>query len=116
MKQSSLPVLTKFPGYRRNGCMLLFLLMIYSGLSAQPGKNQFTRLSPDQQTRLEIKLNLNGQLVYRVKYSGADAVDWSAMGLHLSNGTVIGDQVKIIGTNAETHREPFHWPLGDNDT
>lgn len=71
--------------------------------------------APDKQTVAELGVNKQGQLQYRVLFSGQEAISWSDLGLQLDQG-VVGRNTVITGRGHRFNKEKFAWSLGENDT
>jgi alpha-glucosidase len=70
--------------------------------------------SPAKQTQLELGLQQDGRLQYRVRHLGAEMVSWSDLGLEVKEikpgRTTIS---KLLPQ--KTHLEQIPWPIGEND-
>ncbi len=73
-----------------------------------------TLTSPDGSTRLEVIVNPEKQLVYRLLSGKQAVVNWSALGFQLRNQT-IGAEAVILKATTRTVKETISWPLGEND-
>ncbi|MDP4209384.1 MAG: glycoside hydrolase family 97 catalytic domain-containing protein [Bacteroidota bacterium] len=71
--------------------------------------------APNKQTYIELGTNKQGELQYRVFYSGQEAVTWSELGLQV-NGITAGAKTVIKGKAQKNYNEKFAWPLGEDDT
>ncbi len=74
----------------------------------------YNTVSPDGQTRLEIKADDAKNLVYRVLLSGKPVLNWSDLGFAY-NHTAVGKEVIIDQEHKVAVKEKFAWPLGEND-
>ncbi|OIN60570.1 glycoside hydrolase family 97 protein [Arsenicibacter rosenii] len=89
--------------------VLLFLFSL-SRLHAQAVK----LVSPDGKTRIDVMVNPDHALVYRMLVNQSVVVDWSVLGLELRSGT-IGADAAIVSSATRTVNETITWPLGEND-
>lgn len=106
MKRIAMPKLTKLSLLTIFcGCLLTF------GLKAQTKKSVH---SPNRNTVFELS-NEQGELKYRVTYNNKEEVSWSALGLSLSNGTILGNANTILSSSTRSVNENIPWRLGEND-
>ncbi|WP_321334719.1 glycoside hydrolase family 97 catalytic domain-containing protein [uncultured Bacteroides sp.] len=71
--------------------------------------------APDKQTCIELGADKQGQLQYRVFYSGQKVVTWSKLGLQI-DGITVGGNTVVEGKEENFYDEKFAWRLGENDT
>lgn len=102
MKRNILPII------------LIFLLAATNRASGQAFPS-YTIHSPHQSTTLQAGTDRNGQLVYRMLYSGREIISWSRAGFELA-GMHTGESVAVKNKAQSSHREKFAWPLGEQDT
>jgi alpha-glucosidase len=92
---------------------LLFLFGLNIACNAQ-ANHLYKVSSPDKSTSFEIKIGSEGNLLYRMLYSGQEVTTWSVLGLQ----TNLNDSEKKAVIKSETQRsnkEKFSWPLGEDD-
>ena len=77
-------------------------------------KNSYQVPSPNKKTYLNIGVDQQDNLVYRVLYNGNEVVTWSALGFEV-NGIRVGEKTTIKSKSQENHDETFTWSLGEND-
>jgi alpha-glucosidase len=94
-----------------------FFLSIFSLLallSTAQITNAVKTVSPNKSTILEIGVDANSSLKYRVIFNNKPFTAWSAMGINF-NDIKVGESTTILSTRPSTHAETFSWPLGEND-
>lgn len=101
------PFLIRF--LREAACCCVLLLSLVFPVAAQKPV-----LSPDGQTRWEIRLNPDRNLQYRVVQAGEPVLDWSPLGIRYGDAT-LGQQAILKKETREAKDESFDWPLGEND-
>ncbi|SFC66532.1 glycoside hydrolase family 97 N-terminal domain-containing protein [Spirosoma endophyticum] len=92
---------------------LVLSLVLIQGV-AQAAKPPYQATSPDGKTRMELTVNDQKQLVYRVTFEGNPVVDWSALGFQLTN-LAVGENAVITKQTQRTNKEQVAWPLGEKD-
>lgn len=92
---------------------LVLSLVLIQGV-AQAAKPPYQATSPDGKTRMELTVNDQKQLVYRVTFEGNPVVDWSALGFPLTN-LAVGENAVITKQTRRTNKEQVAWPLGEKD-
>ena len=93
---------------------LFILLLIINNNSIAQIRTSYKVTSPNKQTKIEIGINNEGKLIYRVQYSGKDVINWSALGIEkygVSEDGMTSVKSKILKSN----REKFAWSLGEDD-
>lgn len=93
---------------------VIILLILMAKSSNAQIKTSYKVSSPDKSTQIEIGLDQQGKLVYRVFYGLKEALTWSALGFNLNEVTA-GDKTVILSNNQSKHTETFAWRLGEND-
>ncbi len=78
-------------------------------------KKPIRTYSPDKQTSIEVGIDKQGKLLYRVFYSKQEAVTWSDLGLEVKD-IAAGEKTEIKDKKQSSHTEKFAWSLGENDT
>ncbi|GAB3753429.1 glycoside hydrolase family 97 protein [Spirosoma pomorum] len=87
--------------------------MSLTGLAA-PRPKTYQVSSPDQGTRIEIAVNEQKALVYRLWFANEPVLNWSALGFEL-NTVAVGANTVVKKQRTDKHIESFAWPLGEND-
>ena len=96
--------------------LFLSLLCLIGGrLIAQYSDGKTFVFSPDKRNRMEIAVNKEGFLCYRVLGGGKTIIDWSKLGLVTKTND--GGNVRNLSVQkSRSHREKFFWPLGESDS
>ncbi|WP_232541035.1 glycoside hydrolase family 97 protein [Spirosoma endbachense] len=92
--------------------LLLATSVFVASVYAAPKIYQAT--SPDGKTRIELTVNEQKNLTYRVLFNKAPVLDWSVLGLQLKSIS-LGPNTSILKQTQRTNNEQFAWPLGEND-
>lgn len=93
---------------------LFVLLFIINSKSIAQKSTSYTVASPDKQTNIEIGINTDGKLVYRVHYYGKEVINWSGLGFQKEGITTSG-VAEVKNKTLRSNREKFTWPLGEDD-
>jgi len=91
---------------------LLFATLTQSFAQA---KKTISVEAPDKQTRIELLVNKQTKLQYRILYSGKEAISWSDLRLSI-NGCSLGENITLQSGKINQVNEKFAWALGENDT
>ncbi|MVM35992.1 hypothetical protein GO755_38620 [Spirosoma sp. HMF4905] len=83
-------------------------------VTAAPKPNIYQANSPDTKTRIDITVNDQKELVYRMWQADEPVLNWSGLGFQL-DAVSVGQAVVVKKQTAHTHKEQFAWPLGEND-
>src|SRR5690349_8151910 len=93
---------------------MIVLPFVLTGLnSLSQANSSFGILSPNRTTALEVK-TAGGKLLYRMFFEGQPVTDWSQLGLQ-TNRSSGEEKIKISRKTQRSHKETFHWPLGEDD-
>ena len=90
------------------------VLLATSLATAVPKPTTYHASSPDGKTRIEVSVNDQKVLTYRILFAGEPVLNWSALGFQL-NTTAAGQQVVVKKSGQRAHNEQIPWPLGEND-
>lgn len=90
------------------------VLLAVTSLTAAPKPKVYQAISPDSKMRIDITVNDQKALVYRVLYANEPVLAWSALGFQL-NSEPVGQNAVIKKQSLRPHKEQFAWPLGEND-
>lgn len=93
---------------------IFILLFIVNSNSIAQLSTSFKVASPDKQTNIEIGINTDGKLMYRVNYSGKEVINWSGLGFQ-REGIAIAEKTTVKNKTLRSNREKFAWPLGEDD-
>jgi alpha-glucosidase len=93
---------------------LLTTLLLLAPGSIQAAQKPHQALSPDGKMRLEVTVNDQKQLVYRVFFDEKPLLDWSTLGFQL-NTVFVGQHASIAKQTQRSNKAQFGWPLGEND-
>jgi hypothetical protein len=74
----------------------------------------YQAVSPDKNTRIEITVNEQKALTYRMWLANEPVLAWSSLGLDLT-GVAVGQNTVVKRQRASKHTESFAWRLGEND-
>jgi len=94
--------------------IFLAISFLYVPYSFAQVKSPFKVLSPDKKTQLEVGVDAQGSLKYRVVFAGKEAVTWSALGFELGPHSA-GKNTLIREKKQQSQDQTFTWPLGEND-
>ncbi|SDM37543.1 glycoside hydrolase family 97 protein [Siphonobacter aquaeclarae] len=83
-------------------------------LLAFPAGAQQPVLSPDGQTKWEIRPDAANSLQYRVSMGGEPVLDWSPLGIRYGQ-TALGQSATFRKETRQEKDESFDWRLGEND-
>jgi len=82
---------------------------------AQHSDRKVLVFSPGKRNRMEIAVNKEGFLCYRIMGDGEAVIGWSGLGLVTK--TSDGGNVRILSVEKpRLHHEKFFWPLGESDS
>ncbi|XAZ81975.1 glycoside hydrolase family 97 catalytic domain-containing protein (plasmid) [Fibrella sp. ES10-3-2-2] len=89
-------------------------LCFISSIVAAPKPKTYQASSPDKTTRIEITVDEQKALVYRMLFANEPVLTWSALGFGL-NDVAVGSNAVVKQQRTDTHTESFAWRLGEND-
>ena len=94
---------------------ILSILLLVSTLVAKSAHSQSTAraVSPDGQIEVELGLQQDGFLTYRVEKNGRKIIEHSRLGIVLSDGDTLGTGVRILDINITNHDETWTQPWGE---
>jgi alpha-glucosidase len=90
----------------------LWFMSLVSVAASKPAIYQ--AVSPNKNTRIEITVNEDKALAYRVWLANEPVLNWSALGFEL-NGVAVGQTTVVKKQRTSQHTESFAWRLGEND-
>jgi len=93
--------------------LFILLFFVNSNVIAQI-RTSYKVASPDKITNIEIGVNTDGKLMYRVHYSGKEVINWSGLGIQKEGITTSGKTV-VKNKTLRSNRENFAWSLGEDD-
>jgi len=93
--------------------LFILLFFVNSNVIAQI-RTSYKIASPDKITNIEIGVNTDGKLMYRVHYSGKEVINWSGLGIQKEGITTSGKTV-VKNKTLRSNRENFAWSLGEDD-
>jgi len=94
--------------------LLFILLLIVNSNSIAQIRTSYKVASPDKQTNIEIGINIEGKLMYRVQYCGKEVLNWSGLGFE-KNGVITEGKTTVMNKILRSNKEKFAWPLGEDD-
>lgn len=90
------------------------LWLVSSFGMAAPKPTVYEATSPDHKTRINVTVNEQKALVYRVWFASEPVLDWSALGFAL-NSMAVGQNTVVKKQRIRPHTESVAWRLGEND-
>lgn len=103
-------MLNRFSMYR----VLICLWFVSLSVIANSKSIVYQAFSPDKKTRIEVTVNKEKTLAYRIWLANEPVLDWSVLGFTL-NDVAIGETTVIKKQFTRKHTESFAWRLGEND-
>ncbi|NEU70082.1 glycoside hydrolase family 97 protein [Spirosoma agri] len=94
-------------------CLISLWFISLAGFSA-PKPTIYQAVSPNKNTRIEITVNEQKALTYRMWLANEPVLNWSSLGLDL-NGVAVGQNTVVKKQHASKHTESLAWRLGEND-
>jgi len=85
-------------------------------LVAQAQPAGISQSSPDKQLSFYMRINADNGIEYRVKYKEQAIINWSPMGLVLTNRTISSAKTRISKIKKSNTDETFKWLFGENAT
>jgi alpha-glucosidase len=97
--------------YRQFIFLTALITMLLSACSNE--KEEIRQVhSPDGKIKVAIFLN-KGQLAYSAQKENVEIISFSKLGFKFKDGTVLGDKMKVVKTEARTFNETWEQPWGE---